>query len=136
MTDPTFDRFMAKVQMTRRCWLWTGAKDRKGYGQFRVLTKLTRAHRWAWRAWNGPIPKGLVVCHFCDTPSCVRPDHLFLGTASENQRDCVAKKRHASQKKTECAKGHPLSGENLYLCPRGYRECKTCRRQNVRRHRA
>jgi len=55
-----------------------------------------RAHRWAYETFVGPIPDGLGVCHHCDTPSCVRPDHLFVGTQKDNVRDCISKGRFAT----------------------------------------
>lgn len=78
------------------CWLWTGYKTGPGgmlYGQFTINYQRDKAHRWAWRFLVGEIPKGLYVCHKCDVPLCVRPDHLFLGTAMDNFRDSVAKGR-------------------------------------------
>lgn len=72
------------------CWLWTAGKDRDGYGRFGARG----AHVWAWRIAHGFWPPdGLCVCHHCDTPSCVRPDHLFLGSHQENIDDMVRKRR-------------------------------------------
>lgn len=76
------------------CWLWTAALFTSGYGVFRVRGKNIRAHRFAWVAQRGPIPDGMFVCHRCDIPSCVNPDHLFLGTHDDNVADKMAKGRH------------------------------------------
>jgi len=76
------------------CWAWTAAVRRDGYGWLRVGGRMLRAHRVSWAIHNGPIPTGMCVCHRCDTRSCVNPEHFFLGTKGDNNRDCVAKKRH------------------------------------------
>jgi hypothetical protein len=76
------------------CWLWTGHKDAYGYGVIDCAdTKNTKAHRFSWEKNVGPIPAGLYVLHHCDTPACTRPDHLFLGTHSDNMRDAASKGR-------------------------------------------
>lgn len=95
-------RFWRKVNKTDGCWLWTGAVSRNGYGQFTVGGKTKLAHRVAWLISNGSIPRGeghhgTCVLHKCDTPLCVRPDHLFLGTAKDNSIDMVQKGRHFSR---------------------------------------
>lgn len=91
-------RFWAKVKKTDTCWLWTGAKRNKGYGAFTYTEngKLVqdRAHRYSYRLHISPIPLGMFVLHRCDTPACVNPDHLFLGTNEDNIRDMLAKGRH------------------------------------------
>jgi hypothetical protein len=71
------------------CIEWGGKRDRDGYG--RRGARL--AHRLTWEEVNGPIPHGLCICHRCDNPPCVNPDHLFLGTHADNRRDSVAKGR-------------------------------------------
>jgi hypothetical protein len=92
------ERFWSHVDKSGECWLWTASKANKGYGQFvRIHGKSpARAHRFAWELVNGPIPQGLCVLHHCDTPACVRPEHLFLGTKADNNADMRAKGRHAT----------------------------------------
>jgi hypothetical protein len=85
-------RFMEKVEKTSSCWEWTAGKDPYGYGRF-YDGKHVGAHRVAWELFKGPIPQGLCVLHHCDNPSCVNPDHLFLGTRVDNARDRDRKNR-------------------------------------------
>lgn len=75
------------------CWIWKGRLDRHGYGKWYLNKRLRIAHRVAWEMAYGPIPDGLFACHHCDNPACVRPDHIFLGTALDNQRDRIMKGR-------------------------------------------
>lgn len=89
------DRFWARVEKTEGCWLWRGAVFRYGYGQFKMNQRVLQAHRLSWAFTYGPILDGLWVLHRCDTPLCVRPDHLFLGTARDNTQDSIAKGRAA-----------------------------------------
>ncbi len=85
------ERFWNKVYKTDTCWLWTAAKDKDGYGFFKVNQVMTKAHRMAYELAFGNFDKALFVCHSCDIPSCVNPKHLFLGTITDNNRDCTAK---------------------------------------------
>lgn len=81
------------------CWDWSGSKLPHGYGYFYCGPKRYYAHRIAWELRNGPIPKGMVVCHKCDNPSCSRPDHLFLGTQKDNIHDAIRKGRRRTSKR-------------------------------------
>lgn len=85
--------FSALAFDTSDCWYWRGSHTNLGYGMFNGFGEL-RAHRAAWVMMNGPIPKGMHVLHKCDVRCCVNPDHLFLGTHTDNMRDMVAKGRH------------------------------------------
>lgn len=88
-------RFWAKVNKTDTCWLWTAAKANKGYGAFGPEPgKVVKAHRYSWEMANGPITDGMCVLHKCDVPACVNPDHLFLGTKADNNRDMHEKGRN------------------------------------------
>lgn len=84
------------------CWLWLGGvSSRGGYAYVYINGESFRAHRIQWERFNGPIPKGMLICHHCDTPSCINPDHLFLGTHTDNMRDAVRKGRIPKAKITE-----------------------------------
>lgn len=93
----TEERFWAKVRKASgdACWEWQASKTHWGYGRFynRKKRLVERAHRFSWELQGAPIPAGLNVLHRCDNPSCVRPDHLFLGTFKDNARDMVNKGR-------------------------------------------
>lgn len=113
------------------CWEWQGKLNAAGYG--RVGRKFV--HRLAYEEEKGEIPPRALVCHACDNPRCVNPDHLWLGDHRSNARDMVKKGRGSQQRKTQCPQGHPYSPENTYRDPRGKRFCRTCNRRAVGEYR-
>lgn len=89
--------FWNNVDRTQGCWLWKGGKNERGYGKFTMpyqRDKRMYAHRFSFLLTRGEIPDGLLVLHSCDNPSCVRPEHLRLGSAMDNSRDAVQRGRH------------------------------------------
>lgn len=90
------EKIQSKTVSKGDCTIWTGWKDKDGYGRVRVYGKTTGVHRFAWIMEHGEIPKGMVVCHKCDTPSCVNVDHLFIGTQKTNINDASKKGRLSS----------------------------------------
>jgi len=137
---PVAERFWEKVDKTDGCWLWTASRTTSGYGQFCPVGNVPRkAHRIAWELTYGPVPEGAHVLHRCDTPLCVRPDHLFLGDAAANVDDMWTKSRAYAQTQTHCQQGHEFTPENTYTwnANRYCRECgRTYSRNYMRRRRA
>lgn len=105
-------RFWSKVNKTESCWLWTKCKDKDGYGKFAITAppgvqpkqKHVRAHRLSWEMVNGEAPSTLVIMHSCDTPACVNPAHLSLGSQAQNRADCGAKGREPVGERHHSAK--------------------------------
>ena len=120
LTNKDEQRFWSKVNKTDGCWEWQGYKDADGYGVFGYAPKPNvwqpiQAHR-ASVIFSGHEPAGKIVCHHCDNPRCVRPDHLFLGTHQANRDDCVNKDRAGS--KLKAADIHYIRA-NTIIGPRG-----------------
>ena len=84
-----------------QCWEWLGAKAFFNYGYLKWDSFVYRAHRIAWETWRDIIPEGMFVLHHCDNPSCVNPNHLFIGDQNDNMQD-----------KTKKGRGNQAKGEN------------------------
>jgi hypothetical protein len=94
--QPLEQRFWKNIEKTDECWLWKGAlRGRVGHGVITVGQRIRAAHRVSYEMNVGPIPDGMVVRHLCNTPNCVRPDHLAVGTRAENSADRMKSKRQA-----------------------------------------
>lgn len=87
--------------MLDNCWEWTGSFGSRGYGHFTVgsgTKQNVRAHVFSYKTEVGEIPNGLLILHHCDNKKCVRPSHLYAGTAKDNMRDCIERGRFAGPK--------------------------------------
>ena len=100
----TTEKFEMKFKKGDGCWLWLAGKDQDGYGLFTTNRVMCKAHRFSYSLYRGPISEGLFVLHKCDVPSCVNPDHLFLGTNQDNMTDMVKKGRGHHGEKNWSAK--------------------------------
>lgn len=106
---PVLLRLLESVLLGDGCWEWQKSRMAWGYGRIRVEGRTVAAHRTMWEEWHGPILDGLFVCHRCDNPPCIRPDHLFLGTNADNLGDMSKKGRHVGmtgRRKAFCKHGH------------------------------
>lgn len=98
------------------CWVWLGHTEPFGHG----IYARQKTHRLAWEYANGPIPDGLCVCHRCDVPSCINPDHLFLGTRADNIADMDAKGRRITMRGEQSGSAK-LTAEQVAEIRRRYR---------------
>jgi hypothetical protein len=113
------------------CWLWQRGTSNGGYPVVRFQGKTYSASHLALLAVGIRVPKGMDACHTCDTPLCVNPAHLFVGTRKDNMQDAKAKGRLVGYgKRAFCKQGHPLSGDNVRVNAKtGKRSCKICSRR-------
>jgi hypothetical protein len=142
-----FDKFIDRVEKTPSCWKWRGGKTVAGYGQFYLNGVSRYAHRWSFEHFNQVrLSSNEFVCHKCDNPPCVNPEHLFVGSCKNNFNDAISKGRiditeqysrvgSFQRTKTKCKHGHEFSTENtsFYGPENNYRRCKTCNREKTRK---
>jgi hypothetical protein len=131
-TDPprsSRSLYVGYVIAENGCHLWVGAKNNGGYGFASIGGGRSQvAHKARYEREVGPVPEGMELDHYvCNNRACCNPAHVRPVTPRENQLRSNATKAALNLAKTHCPKGHPLSGDNLYLCGKG-RSCLTCRR--------
>lgn len=127
----------SEADRTGACWLWTGATGKGGYGNVGVGRGTMLAHRASYEAHSGErIPAGMKILHSCDTPACVNPAHLRVGTDVDNMRDRRDRGNHPHANRTHCPKGHVYDAANTYVNKRGERQCRACSRARNARYRA
>ena len=131
------ERFLAKIRIASTgCWEWRGARDKSGYGRFRIgstkdaTRRVIRPHRFAYNAYRGEVPAGMELDHLCRNRGCANPGHLEAVTHLENSRRGKTGEANRGRQlaKSHCSRGHLLSGDNLYTTPKGFRVCKICQR--------
>jgi Fe-S-cluster-containing hydrogenase component 2 len=143
LTKIEIKKFLSKVTENKNgCHDWVGPRTTKdGYGEFNISRNKQnyklRAHRTAYFIANGPFNENLFVCHHCDNPPCVNPEHLFLGTPKENTWDSILKGRREHLKRPKnknyesqvcklyCPKGHWKAGFNRVTQGR-HHLCRIC----------
>lgn len=129
-------RFQSKIKYDGTCWLWTGSKMHKGYGQFSpTSTQNIRAHKFSYLAYRGKIEDGLHLDHLCRRRECVNPYHLEPVSPRENLRRSPIAPAQINSLKTHCPSGHEYSGANLKIRANGSRDCLLCARAESERYR-
>jgi len=123
---------MSMPEPNTGCWLWIGHQRNKKqqYGAITIKCRANYAHRVSYETFVGKIPDKMDLLHKCDTPSCINPDHLFVGTHADNMRDCLKKGRNPWMlKKSHCIHGHELKDGNFRIKSKNgkkYRQCLAC----------
>lgn len=135
VADKYISKFWSLVdKQDGACWLWTGYITEKGYGRHEFGGTKWRVHRLSYELVNGAVPKGLVLDHLCRVRNCVNPEHLEAVTHKENtlRGNGISA---INSRATSCPRGHAYDEANTYICPRGRRECRACRKDSSLRWR-
>ena len=115
-------RFFAKVELADDCWVWVGARNDRGYGEFSIRSRRIKAHRWSYEYLRAEIPEGLSLDHLCRNRACVNPWHL----EPVDHRTNVSRAYAARPRRTHCVVGHELTPENTKVSRDGARVCREC----------
>lgn len=107
---------LIEINIETECWEWQGVKNELSYGIFCTNKLKIRAHRYAWELFRQPIPSGLFLCHHCDNPACINPDHMFVGTQADNVKDMEKKGRRRNK---------PQPGEKNYFAKLNEEQVRT-----------
>lgn len=95
MNKTTEERFLSHVKkLENGCWKWIASHFHNGYGAFKFNRKIEKAHRFSYEYYIGKIPEKMLACHSCDNTWCVNPNHIFIGTQTDNMQDCKKKGRN------------------------------------------
>lgn len=137
------ERFWSKVDKSGgpdSCWMWTGSRNKKKgkltYGLFKPAgEKTTPAHRYSYRERYGSIPDGLLVCHRCNNPGCVNPEHLYAADNATNIRDAYRDGLAVPHNRDTVKPNCPKCGGAYSTTPSGRRRCLPCYNQNQRIYR-
>ena len=122
------NRFKSKLKKTDGCWNWTGYLIKLGYGHSSFNKKTILAHRLSWILHKGEIPDGMCICHSCDNRKCVNPDHLWIGSHTDNVRDMFIKGRNFKKsRKGENSRHRKLD----YLKVENIKKLKLCGMKSV-----
>lgn len=133
---PLRERLLGRINIDPNtgCWIWRGFRKPDGYARVGRNGKLVYVHVASYEEFVGPVPEGLELDHLCRNPSCLNPDHLEPVTHAENIRRGQAGEN--MRQKTHCPKGHPYSGDNLYIGGDGKRRCRACMSATKKRRRS
>jgi hypothetical protein len=130
LTERQLSNFWRHVTRGAGCWIWNGSKDSRGYGRLRIPrgagTGFTGAHRFAYALAGNDLPSDLVLDHLCDTPECVRPDHMNPTTQRDNLARSSITLSGKSLKRTHFPCGHEITEEQI-LWEGTTRRCAPCR---------
>lgn len=130
MIDSLPPNMASKLLEVNGCWEWQAYRNPAGYGILMVDRKPRRAHRLTYELLVGPIPAGLEIDHLCRNRACANPAHLEPVTRLENVRRGMAPAASAERNraKTHCVRGHLFDEANTRITPKGYRDCRACRK--------
>ncbi len=128
-------RFLRSIRISEtECWEWMGARNLKGYGQFKDGKQLG-AHRFSYRWFKGEIPEGLQIDHLCRNRACVNPDHLQVVSGRDNVLRGIGITAN-NARKMHCLQGHPYDLFNTYIYPNGSRCCRICTNSRAKAYRS